>query len=160
MKQRLSISNEEIYRLREQGLTYKAIAEHFNNQGIEVSHITIDRRCKEIYAAKGQKEPKLKRGRKTPLIPDEEIYTLREQGLSYRQIAAHFAKQGINISYQAVKNRYDAMCETKGQEETEESLAELDLNLTNSIERKAKSQDLLREYENLEEQRVKVGDER
>ena len=39
------ISDEEIYELRDQGLSYRAIANHFREQAIEISTVTIMRRC-------------------------------------------------------------------------------------------------------------------
>ena len=50
------VSEEEIYNLREQGLSYNEIVQRFKDKGIEVSWPTISDRCKKIYEEKGKEE--------------------------------------------------------------------------------------------------------
>lgn len=54
-KNRLQISDDEIYELRKKVLTYEEIAEQlFENKGIKVSYMTIGRRCKKNIWRKGR----------------------------------------------------------------------------------------------------------
>ena len=115
-KNKIEITDEEIYRLREGELSYKKIAQYFNEQGIKVSFSTIKNRCKEIYEKKGEEEPKVKTENKIQ-ISDEEIYMLREQGWTYRKIAKYFNEQGKKVSDVTIKNRCKEIYEKKGEEE-------------------------------------------
>lgn len=54
---RKNIPIDEIYKLREKGLGYKRISKYYKSKGIDISPMTIMRRCKEIYEAKGEPEP-------------------------------------------------------------------------------------------------------
>ena len=49
------INNETIYKLKEQGLSYKEIRNYFLKIGIDISEKTIIERCAIIYAQKGKK---------------------------------------------------------------------------------------------------------
>ena len=104
---KIKISDEEIYNLREQGLSYNEIKEYYEYKGIEVSYSTIAARCKKIYEEKGKQDPNVKkRTRKEEIkIPDEELYNLREQGLTYKEIAKIFNKKGIKVSYSTIRTR-------------------------------------------------------
>ncbi len=100
--------NEEIYNLREQGLSYLLIAQQLKKQGKKMSGGTVRTRCKEIYKLKGKKEPKPKRA--SQISPykqeiNEEIYNLKEQGLTYERIVEELEKQGIQISISTVYKR-------------------------------------------------------
>ena len=48
----IEISNKELYRLKEKGLTDKQIQEYYIEQGIKVTEATINRRLKKIYRTK------------------------------------------------------------------------------------------------------------
>lgn len=95
-----NISDNEILQLREQGFSYERIEKYYKNKGILVSKETINRRCEEIYAALGKKEPNLLRK-----ISNEDIFNLREQGYTYKDIANYFNKEKFVISYDTVRNR-------------------------------------------------------
>lgn len=98
------INYGQIYKLREKGLSYKKIADELERQGIKISLETVRSRCKEIYDSRGEKEPEL-RGRKIKEVNNEQIYNLREKGLSYRKIADELKRQGIKISSGTVGSR-------------------------------------------------------
>ena len=102
-KKQIEISDEKIYNLREQGLTYKEIANYFNNNGVKVSYSTIALRCKKIYDEKGKKAPKAKTRENEIKVSNEEIYNLREQGLSYKEISEYYKSKGIKISISAIR---------------------------------------------------------
>ncbi len=98
------ITDEEIYEEREKGTSYKAIAEYFEKKGKKISPSTIKKRCKEIYMAKREKEPKTKYiPRKISEELDDEIFELREKRLSYKQISEYFEKQGKKVSLDKIR---------------------------------------------------------
>ena len=57
---------------------------------------------------------KIKIGRPIRIfLDDEKIYELREQRLSYLEIAKHFKEQGIEVSYQIIRERCKKIYELK-----------------------------------------------
>ncbi len=118
VKRSIPISDEKIYTLREQELSYEKIAQYFKGKGIKVSPTTIEKRCKEIYKDKGKKEPKLRVERKNP-IPDEEIYELRKKGLSYKKIGENLNNKGIKISPATIRKKCKEIYKEKGEKEPE-----------------------------------------
>ena len=107
-KNRVQITDEEIFELREKGLSYVRIAEVFTNGGRKINKDTIRLRCKEIYEKYGKKEPETER-KKTIQVSNQEIYELRQKGLSYGQISKFFMEQGMEITREAVQQRYRTM---------------------------------------------------
>ena len=114
-KKIIVVDNDEIYNLREKGLTYKKIAEDLKEQGIKISSNSVRTICKEIYAIKGETEPKLNKGNPKRIVNEnqeleEKVYELREKNLSYKQIMEHLDLQGIQISemtiFRICKNIY------------------------------------------------------
>ena len=113
---RTDINDEEIFQLREQGLSYKRIVEYYKENGVDVSCMTIRSRCKEIYKEKGKKEPRPQRSvtNKRIDINDEEIFKLREQGMTYDKIAEYYKKNGVNVNYMVIRSRCKKIYEKKG----------------------------------------------
>ena len=113
------ISDEEIYELREQKMTYKEISEFFAKKRKKISPSQLCRRCKKIYAKKGKKEPKVKRkiNKRINGATDEEIYELREQKMTYKEISEFFAKKRIQISNTTIDGRCKKIYKEKGKEE-------------------------------------------
>ena len=151
------ITDEEIYELREQGMTYEAIASYFNKKCIKISWATIRERCKRIYKEKGKEEPKAKRKetKRRKDITDEEIYELREQGITYDAIARYFEEKGIKISNVAIRERCKRIYKEKGKEEPKakrkkqdktdsESLETLNKELNEKIKKKLEMEKLLK----------------
>ena len=101
------ISDDEIFKLREQGLSYYEIAQRFKDNGINVCSQTINNRCKKIYEEKGMEEPKCFKRKKfiRRKVSEDEIYELREKGLSYREIEKRFEDNGIEISFETIRVR-------------------------------------------------------
>ena len=121
-KERNDITDEEIYELREQGISYREMERHFDEKGIKISQMTLYRRCKKIYKEKGEEEPKTKRGRKERKdVTNEEIYKLREKGMSYGEIVKYFNDKGIQISLTTIWLRCKKIYEEKGQEVPKET---------------------------------------
>ena len=117
-KKDCKFSYDEIYRLREQGLSYKKIKEKFKEKGIEVSTSAIRNKCKNIYEYKEKKEPIIKHKiNKKIKLPEEEIYNLREQYLSYDEIAKQFKNKGIDVSAITINDRCKSIYKEKGKEE-------------------------------------------
>ena len=113
-RRKIEIRDEEIYELREQGMTHKEIARYYNEKGIEISKATIAYRCKKIYNEKGKDEPKIKRKNMVKEATDEEIYELREQGKSYEEIARYYKEKGIEITRVAIGKRCKKIYNEKG----------------------------------------------
>ena len=112
------VTDEEIYELREQGMSYGDIVRYYKEKRIEITSGSIRKRCKKIYKEKGKEEPKAKKGEKERNdITDEEIYELREQGISYRDMERHFDEKGIKISKMALYRRCKKIYNEKGEEE-------------------------------------------
>lgn len=168
-KEKIIIPIEEIIELREKRLSYKEISKYFKEKGIEVSLCTIQARCKEYYKKVGRKEPIARRiidpdKKMKPVIPitGEEVFLLREKGLSYEQIREYFMQQGIKTSKRTVERRYKNFCKKRGidnariQENTvhsdnkneldAKSVTELNNELNGLISKKQDSEKLLEEY--------------
>ena len=156
-KKVIQMQDEEIYQLRQDGLSYRKITQYFNNKGIKVSSETIRNRCKNIYQKKIEEKPDLKVGRKKVIqIPDEEIYKLREQGLSYEKIVQYFYKKGMKVSFATIRIRCKRMYQEKASDyknkkSDKTSLADLEKKLQELKEKKEKSGELLEEYVELKE---------
>lgn len=108
MKEYKVLDKEELKKLREEGLTYKEIGEHFSNQGIKVSVTVIRKRMLEIYGGKLEEIPKADVkyvGAPKLDIPLETLIRLRRQGFSYNEIAYKLNAKGIKVSTQTVENR-------------------------------------------------------
>lgn len=101
--------DEQIYQLRKQGYLYKEILQYFREKGIQVSYGTIQARCERIYAEKGEPKEKIKRESQRSTyklgISVEEIWRLRDAGMSCHEIQRHFAKQGKKMSVNAIARR-------------------------------------------------------
>ena len=108
------ITDEEIYKLREQGIAYENILKYFEEKGVNISYGTIRERCKRIYSEKGESEPKAIRKKE---IANEEIYKLREQGMTYQEILNYFEEKDIKASYGLIRERCKEIYKEKGKEE-------------------------------------------
>ena len=104
-RRKIEIRDDEIYELREKGMTYKEIAKYFNNKGIPITRVTIGKKCKKIYKEKGEEEPKEKEIKKRNSVTNEEIYKLRNQGMTYKEIMEYFEKKGVKISIDTLSVR-------------------------------------------------------
>ena len=114
-KERDDVTNEELYELREKGMKYEEIVKYFEEKGIKISQSQVCKRCKKIYEEKGQEEPKIKN--RINEATDEEIYKLREQGMTYERIAEYYNTKGIKISQMALYRRCKKIYKEKGEEE-------------------------------------------
>ena len=106
-----TISNKELLRLKEEGLTYQQITDYFNSQGIKVSLATIRRRIMEICEIKQIEMKKRKKGQRA--ILNDELLRLKEEGLTYQEITNYFNSQGIKVSLATIRRRIMEICETK-----------------------------------------------
>ena len=101
LRKNSAISDDEVFKLREQRLSYERMEKYFREKGIAISKSAIDKRCKEIYRSLGKEEPDLLR----KAISNEEIFYLREHGFTYNEISEYFNKEGKAISSDAIRNR-------------------------------------------------------
>lgn len=86
------ISDQELYELKERRMTYPQISQYLAERGIEISERQLARRFSKIYADRNRK---VTRGSR---ITDEELYELKERGMTYKQMIKYFAERGIKIS--------------------------------------------------------------
>ena len=116
---------DRIYKMRKSGLSYKSIAKELQQSGEKISWQTVERICSIKFAETGESEPKLKTGpkanskktRKTPKtknprLPhsfDDMIYTLRESGETYSDIA-----KKVGYSAQTITSRCKKIYSQKG----------------------------------------------
>ncbi len=132
------ITDEEIYNLRKKGYSYNAISKSFEDKGITISSVTISVRCKEIFRAKGEKEPvsvycvvdvdgqkTIKYGKAGDFggrkskdtqsdISDDEIFERREEGMTLDSMIDDFAKSGRIISRDILGKRTREIYRSKG----------------------------------------------
>jgi len=97
--------DDVICNLKTSGFSYEEIAEYLTFEGITIDVDTIKETYKKIQFAKVEKTPQKKMANKNIQIPEEELYTLREQGLSYKRISEHFKKNGIKVGSSAIRKR-------------------------------------------------------
>ncbi len=164
-----NISDDEIYNLRKQRISYQDIVNYYKERGENISIALVQARCKKIFATKQEKEPEGINKSKIN-ISNEEIYELRKQGLSYVKISEYYKEKGISIYPMTVCRRCKIVFEEKKEEEPkikrgkpkktnsdaikeektegikELSLQELDNELTNNIKKKTASEELVEEY--------------
>ena len=98
------ISDEEILKLREQGLSYSNMVDYFKEKGIKVSYSAINKRCIFINNKIGKDKQDLGKSEKS-ILPEDEIILLREEGLSYKKIAEYFTKKGIKVCESTINER-------------------------------------------------------
>lgn len=172
---RIELDYELIYNLREKGLTYKEISQELKKQGIYISSTTVGIKCKEIYYAKGKKEPQINRrtheveekenkhkGRDIRLINErnQRIFSLRNQGWSYQKIAN---KEEISVSsvlraYKKIENSRGAQIQTtRRHNNTSEESKELDELIYNLREQGLKYKEILNEVKESSEISTKQG---
>ncbi len=103
---KLEGKDEEVFDLRENKMSYELITKHFEDNGLEVSHETVRKKCKEIYEKKGLKEPKNYRfnpNRDTENRIAETVYNLRKyEKYSYQDILDYFLDKGIRVEYSQI----------------------------------------------------------
>lgn len=118
-KPKVTISDEEIFNLREQRLSYNKISKIFTEKGYKISAQAILNRCKKIYEKKGLENPKRAIGqyKRIPDKYDEEIFNLREQLLNYQQISDKLKEKNIIISPRGISKRCKVIYELKGKKE-------------------------------------------
>lgn len=104
--------DEKIFKLRQKGLSYQQISDKLKKEGIDKDYSSVNNACKRIYKIKNLEEPKVdraaifKRTEESKLI-DEEIYSLKNQGLSFAKISKELAKSGTKMGKQRVVQRYN-----------------------------------------------------
>ena len=106
--------NNLIYRLRKNGWSYERIAKYLNDNNIaSIKRSAVDKRCKKIFAEKGEKEPT--DSGKIP-VSREEIYYLKKMGLKDSKIALYYNNKGIDVSDETIRRRVNEIFKEKGVE--------------------------------------------
>lgn len=139
----------------QKGASYQDVADYiYRTTEVKVSFSTIRNRYKKMCAENEGKEVKenLKSGRKKrDEIPDGEILTLKEQGLSSQQIVNYYMKKGIVVGKSTIKDRLRKIhVEAGGMSQSEDSLADLDKKLRKCMTIKKESSKLVQAYERLQ----------
>lgn len=116
------ISDEEIYRLRKEGMTYEQISQHFKDKGKKISISTVGNRCRAIdeeSAKEGIEKPRIKykSRNKREDISDKEIYELRQNGMTYGEIVRYFGANRRKISETLVRYRCKQIYQKRGEKE-------------------------------------------
>lgn len=88
------IDKQELYEIRKTGMPIIAIAEYYNEKGISVSSESIRLLCKEIFAEKGEEEPKYNNSKNKLLSLSDEVLELRKKGFSIRAIKEKLTEEG------------------------------------------------------------------
>ena len=104
------ISDEQLYQLKEKGLTYREISEYLKSQGIQISDAAVNYRLNKYCQKTGKQKPNLRRAN----VTDEQLYELREKGLAYREISEYLKNEGVKISCAAVSLRLNEYCKKTG----------------------------------------------
>ena len=90
-------NEDEIIALRKKRMSYQKIADFVTKKyGQSISYITVRRICKKVFSENGDKEKRALREYPTN-ISDEEIISLRRQGLSFVQMKDYFESTGRAI---------------------------------------------------------------
>lgn len=101
------ISEQELINLHNNGWTYKQMSQHLERKNIRITPQNLQRLVSEIYKKKGEKIPRKKK--KTERIVSEKkkrieekdfetIFNLREQKMTYSDIAEYFIQLGYSVS--------------------------------------------------------------
>lgn len=88
------IDKQELYEIRKSGMTLGAITKHYKEKGINVSTEAIRLYCKDIFAEKGEEEPKYNNSKNRLLSISEEVLELRRKGLSIKAINEKLTDEG------------------------------------------------------------------
>lgn len=108
---KLTTLEEKIYKLRKKGLSYQQILEQLTSEGIDTTYYIVTSKCKKAFRIKQEEEPKVsrsltvKRTNESKKI-DEEIYYLKEQGMSNKEISKILTQNGTKIGRERVAQRY------------------------------------------------------
>lgn len=92
---------DEIYKLKESGMTYKEITDYYHSKGIDINEETLKARCIEAYMDRGKDKPAKSNLKKRTDIPEDEVFELRKKGYTYKQIVEYYVEEGkplISIS--------------------------------------------------------------
>lgn len=118
------VYDEDIVELRKRGMTYIEIKDQLCQTGFKVPMSKIESVCKAYDKNASKVEPVLKNEDKKTYrannyidLPDEYIYELKENGLSYREIAKRLTKEGIEVCYETVRKRCKLIYQEKNDAE-------------------------------------------
>ena len=104
---------EELVRLREQGLSNTKISAELVQQGVHISHQTVNNRLTEYYKSQGIDKPRARIA-----LDISKLIRLREQGMTYKNITKYYyAKSGRKISEATIRTRIVEICNGQDSEQ-------------------------------------------
>ena len=151
------ITDEEIYNLRKQKMSYEAISKYLEEHGKIISLFGIRKRCKKIFKARGEEEPCseiAKKGRSKKEVDSEELYNYRARGLSFKEIARIYEERGIKISAETLGRLFREMMSKKGEKEQKYKLVSFEEIET--LRKQGLSFDKISKY--YQEKGIKIGE--
>ncbi len=109
----IKIDKNELYELKEQGLAYREIVNHYKKKGIQVSITTLCKNCKKIYDEKNEKV----NVKKCESLDRELVFSLREKLFTYKEIAQYIKENyGIDVPVSTVYATCKKIYKEKGKD--------------------------------------------
>lgn len=99
----------KIFKLKEEGHSYRVISKKLSEDDINISYERVRKYCNDIYNKLGIKEPKSVRKKPKSKIDDykEEIFKLKENGMSYKNICEYLNEHHITVSQRTISNMFN-----------------------------------------------------
>ena len=107
------VDREYLYSLAERGISNNKILKMLKEQGIEITESKIRSIMQNIYEEKGIKRTG---GRQKRNVTAEEVYNLKMQGKSCKEISKYFEAKGIEIGETAIYKKAKKIFNAKGEE--------------------------------------------
>lgn len=122
---------DKIFELRQECYSYKEISEELKKMDIMINTTQISRICKKMFSEKNEQEPVINRYEKLPEISEEELYNLRQQKMTYKEIELYYYKKGIRISTTSINSKCKEIYEKKNEIEpnTKQSHSKLETDI-------------------------------
>ena len=108
------IDRDELYKLSEEGLSDDKICEKLNERGIDITYSSLHNIMRKIYKEKGEK--RIGGRRQIIGVTDEELYNLRKQGKTIKEISEFYKSKGIDIGEASIYKKVKVIFEQKNEE--------------------------------------------
>lgn len=107
------IKIEEVIELKEKGLSDEKIANILTEQGKKIGRSRVNEMIDQYYKSIGKEKPIVKKGKKED-VTVEDVFKLKENGLSTEDILRYYEGNNIDVSISTIKRRIkDAYKEEK-----------------------------------------------
>ena len=107
------IPDEEIYSLRKEGKSCQYISNYFRSKGIKISRKSVEKRSKRIFNEKNEIQPN-KKNNLIENVSGEELYKLKQKGLSIQTIQEELNSRGIKCSVAPIRKMLEKYIDEKG----------------------------------------------